>query len=382
MHSAYIVEALRTPVCKRGGELSEVHPVDLAATPISAVVEKTGIDPRCIDDVIMGCIDQIGPQSADIARTAWLAAGYPEHVPGVTIDRRCGSSQQAVHFAAATIMAGVNDLVLAGGTQHMSSLPLGSSYSAGRTYGFDDPLEGSEGWYSRYQTKMFSQLEAADLIAQKWALTRGQLEEYAVTSHERALTAQAASKFADEIVPIAGIRSDSGPRVPDRAQISQLSPLYEGGTNTPATSSQISDGAAVLLVASEQAVDKYQLVPRARVKYMSAVGDDPRLMLTAPIRGTQECLAELDLRIDDFDAIEINEAFSAVPLIWLNEIGADANIVNPNGGAIALGHPIGATGARLMTTLLHELERIDGSLGLQTMCEGGGQANVTVLERL
>jgi acetyl-CoA C-acetyltransferase len=382
MPEAYIVEAVRTPVGRRGGALSTTHPADLGAHALGALVERSGIDPAAVEDVVFGCVDTIGGQAGDIARTCWLAAGLPDHVPGTTVDRQCGSSQQAVHFAAQAVMAGVSDVVVAGGVQQMSMIPISSAMTAGQPLGFDDPFTGSNGWVARYGTQEVSQFRSAEMIAEKWGLSRDGMEAFAVQSHERALRARAEGRFDAEIVPLAGLDHDEGPREPNWEKIRSLPTLVEGGRLTAAVSSQISDAAAAMLVVSEQGLRDHGLTPRARIHHLSVRGDDPIWMLTAPIPATAHALAKTGMAIDDIDLVEINEAFASVVLAWLHESGADPAKVNVNGGAIALGHPLGATGARLMTTLLHELERTGGRYGLQTMCEGGGQANVTIIERL
>jgi acetyl-CoA C-acetyltransferase len=382
MSEAYIVDAVRTPVGRRGGALSTTHPADLGAHALGALVERSGIDPAAVEDVVFGCVDTIGGQAGDIARTCWLAAGLPDHVPGTTVDRQCGSSQQAVHFAAQAVMAGVSDVVVAGGVQQMSMIPISSAMTAGQPLGFDDPFTGSAGWVARYGTQEVSQFRSAEMIAEKWGLSRDDMEAFAVQSHERALQARAEGRFDAEIVPLAGLDHDEGPREPNWEKIRSLPALVEGGRLTAAVSSQISDAAAAMLVVSEQGLRDHGLTPRARIHHLSVRGDDPIWMLTAPIPATAHALAKTSLAIDDIDLVEINEAFASVVLAWLQESGADPATVNVNGGAIALGHPLGATGARLMTTLLHELERTGGRYGLQTMCEGGGQANVTIIERL
>ena len=379
---AYLVDAVRTPVGRRGGGLAQVHPADLGAHAITALLERTGVDPAAVDEIIFGCLDQVGPQGMDVARTCWLAAGLPETVPGTTIDRQCGSAQQAISYAAQAVMSGTADLVVAGGVQNMSAVPIQSSLTAAVELGFPDPFSGSVGWVRRYGDAPVSQFHGAELIAQKWGLERDQMEEFAIASHERALVAQAAGRFDREIAPLAGVTADEGPRTPDRAKIASLRPLTPGGRLTAALASQISDGSAALLVASARAVKEHGLTPRARVHHISALGDDPIMMLTAPIPATERALKKTGLTIDDIDLVEINEAFAPVVLAWLAETGADPARVNVNGGAIALGHPLGATGARLMTSLLAELDRTGGRYGLQTMCEGGGQANVTIVERL
>jgi acetyl-CoA C-acetyltransferase len=329
-------------------------------------------------------VDAIGPQAGDIARTCWLAAGLPEEVPGTTIDRQCGSSQQALHFAAQAVMSGTADLIIAGGVQNMSMIPISSAMTAGQALGFEDPFRGSTGWLARYGDQEVSQFRGAELIAEKWGITREQMEAFAVSSHERALRARAEGRFDREIVPVPGtsIKSDEGPRQPDWDKIRSLPPLVDGGRLTAAVASQISDAASAMLVASDEALRVHGLRPRARVHHLSVRGADPIYMLTAPIPATAYALSKADMTLDDIDLIEINEAFASVVLAWQQETGADLDRVNVNGGAIALGHPLGATGTRLMTTLLCELERTGGRYGLQTMCEGGGQANVTIIERL
>jgi acetyl-CoA C-acetyltransferase len=382
MPEAYIVEAVRTPVGKRGGALSAIHPADLGAHALSALVDRSGIDPGAVEDVVFGCLDTIGGQAGDIARTCWLAAGLPEHVPGTTVDRQCGSSQQAVHFAAQAIMAGVQDVVVAGGVQQMSQIPISSSMTVGAQFGYEDPFSGSTGWTKRYGDQEISQFRAADLIAERWGISREDMEAFAVQSHTRALTAQAEGRFEGEIVPLDGCVADEGPREPNWEKIRSLPALREGGRITAAMASQISDAAAAMLIVSKSALSTHGLTPRARIHHMSVRADDPVLMLTAPIPATRHALERTGLTLDDIDLVEINEAFAPVVLAWQKETGADLAKVNVNGGAIALGHPLGATGVRLMTTLLNELERTGGRYGLQTMCEGGGQANVTIIERL
>ncbi|WP_217574391.1 acetyl-CoA C-acetyltransferase [Streptomyces sp. GbtcB7] len=383
MSEAYIVDAVRTSVGRRNGGLSRTHPADLGAHVIRALVERTEIDPSSIDDVIYGCLDTIGAQSADIARTCALVAGLPESVPGVTVDRQCGSSQQAGHFAAQAVMSGTADLVVAGGVQKMSQYPINSSLAAGEPYGETDPWSGSPGWRARYGDQEISQFRGAELIAEKWGLQRSRLEEFALESHRRAIVARDEGRFEREIVPFEGVSDDEGPRADTTLEkMAALRTLTPGGRLTAAVSSQISDGSAALLIASERAVRVHGLTPRARLHHLSAHGSDPVLMLTGPIAATQHALKRTGLAIEDIDLVEINEAFAPVVLAWHAETGADLDKVNVNGGAIALGHPLGATGARLMTTLLHELERTGGRYGLQTVCEGGGQANVTIIERL
>jgi len=379
---AYIVDAVRSPVGRRGGSLSQVHPADLGAHALTALVERTGIDPSAVEDVVFGCVDTVGGQAGDIARTCWLAAGLPDHVPGTTVDRQCGSSQQAVHFAAQAVLSGTSHLVVAGGVQQMSMIPISSAMTAGQPLGFEDPFSGSKGWVERYGTQEVSQFRSAEMIAEKWDLSRDDMEAFAVESHTRALRAREEGRFDAEIAPLEGLDHDEGPREPNWEKIRSLPTLVEGGRLTAAVSSQISDASAAMLIASEQAVRDHSLKPRARIHHLSVRGDDPVWMLTAPIPATAYALEKTGMSLADIDLVEINEAFASVVLAWQKETGADLNKVNVNGGAIALGHPLGATGVRLMTTLLHELERTSGRYGLQTMCEGGGQANVTIIERL
>ncbi|MFE0588344.1 acetyl-CoA C-acetyltransferase [Micromonospora echinospora] len=380
---AYLVDAVRTPVGRRGGGLSGIHPADLGAHVLLALVDRTGLDPAAVDDVIFGCVDTIGPQSGNIARTCWLAAGLPEHVPGVTVDRQCGSSQQAVHFAAQAVLSGTADLVVAGGVQSMSAVPISSAMTAGVPLGFSDPFSGSTGWRQRYGDQEISQFRAAELIAERWHLDRAEMEQYALESHRRAAAAIDGGRFAAEIAPLAGVEHDEGPRRDTSlAKMAALRPLVEGGRTTAALASQLSDAAAAVLVASADAVARHGLRPRARIRHLSVRAADPVLMLTGPIPATAYALERAGLTVADIDLVEINEAFAPVVLAWQRETGFDLDRVNVNGGAIALGHPLGATGVRLMTTLLAELERTGGRFGLQTMCEGGGTANVTIIERL
>ena len=383
MPEAFIFYAVRTAVGKRNGGFAAEHPADMAAHVIKTVVGRHDVDPAAIDDVILGCLDNIGSQAGDIARTAALAAGLPESVPGVTIDRQCGSAQQAVHFAAQAVMSGTSDLIVAGGVQKMSQYPILSAFGAGEPFGSTDPWTGCKGWQERFGDQEISQFRGAEMIASQWTLSREDNERFALESHQRALAAIANGYFEREISPYAGISVDEGPRANTSLEkMATLATLTEGGVLTAAVASQISDGAAALLIASQDAVDRFGLTPRARIHHMSVRGADPVMMLSAPIPATQHALKRAGMSIDDIDAVEINEAFAPVVLAWLAELGADPKRVNPNGGAIALGHPIGCTGARLMTSLLHQLERTGGRYGLQTMCEGGGQANVTIIERL
>jgi acetyl-CoA C-acetyltransferase len=387
MAEAYLVDAVRTPVGRKKGGLSQVHPADLGAHVITALFDRNpGADPDAVDDVIFGCTDTLGPQSGDIARTCWLATGFSEEVPGVTVDRQCGSSQQAVHFAAQAVLSGTADLVVAGGVQNMTAVPISSAMLFGQQLGFPTPFTGSAGWEKRYgdpATNEISQFRAADMIAEKWDISRAQMEEYALESHRRAVAAIDAGRFANEIVPFGEVTVDEGPRRDTSLEkMAELKTLREGGRITAAVSSQISDAASAVLVASEDAVRRFGLTPRARVHHLSVRADDPVYMLTAPIRATRYALDRAGMTLDDIDLVEINEAFASVVLAWARELDADLAKVNVNGGAIALGHPIGATGTKLMATLLNELERTGGRYGLQTMCEGGGQANVTIIERL
>ena len=383
MAEAFLVDAVRTPVGRRGGGLAGAHPADLGGHVIRALLTRADLDPLAVDDVVFGCVDTIGPQAGDIARTAWLAAGLPEAVPGVTVDRQCGSSQQAVHFAAQAVLSETADLVIAGGVQNMSQIPIAAAMLAGQAFGADDPFSGSLGWRARYGTEEISQFRAADMIAAKWGISRDEMESYALTSHQRALGAIGDGAFEAEIVPYGDVATDECPR-PDTsaAKMAALKPLREEGLITAALSSQIADAAAALLVASARAVREHGLRPRARIRHISTRGDNPVLMLTAPIPATAHALARAGMTLDQIDLVEINEAFASVVLAWQRETGADLDRVNVHGGAIALGHPLGATGARLMTTLLYALEATGGRYGLQTMCEGGGQANVTIIERL
>ncbi|HEX4656459.1 MAG TPA: acetyl-CoA C-acetyltransferase [Streptosporangiaceae bacterium] len=381
MSEAYIVGAVRTPVGKRNGGLAAVHPADMAAHVLTELIARTSADPSAIDDVIMGCVSQMGPQSVDIARTAWLSAGLPENVPGVTIDRQCGSSQQAVHFAAQAVLSGTQDLVVAAGVESMSMVPMGSTVALPLEKGMALPF--GRGWRDRYGDQEISQFRGAQLICEKWGLKRLQLEEFSLESHARAVNAIDEGRFDREIAPVDGATTDEGPRRDTTLEkMAELKPLREGWELTAAAASQISDGAAAVLIASKAAVQRYGFAPRARVHALTVVGADPVFMLTGPIPATEQALARGQLAIDDIDVFEVNEAFAPVLLAWSADTGASLEKTNPNGGAIALGHPLGATGAILMTKLLHELERIDGRYGLQTMCEGGGQANATIIERL
>ncbi|MBU2074536.1 MAG: acetyl-CoA C-acetyltransferase [Actinobacteria bacterium] len=387
MPEAYIIDAVRTPVGKRGGALAGVHSADLGGYALSALMRRTGVDPGAVDDVIMGCCDTIGSQAGDVARSAWLVAGLPAHVPGVTIDRQCGSSQQSVHFAAQGVMSGTQDLVVAGGLQNMSAIPISAAMLVGQQYGFSTPFAESPGWQERFGDQEVSQFRSAEMIAEKWDISREDMEEFALASHQRALTAIAEGRFAGEIEPVTladgtVFDTDQCPRETSLEKMAGLQPLAPGGRITAAVASQICDASSAMLIASEAAVKEHGLTPRARVHHLSVRGDDPVWMLTGPIPATKHALERTGLSIDDIDLFECNEAFASVVLAWMKETGAPHEKVNVNGGGIALGHPIGATGTRLMTTMLNELERTGGRYGLQTMCEGGGQANVTIIERL
>lgn len=383
---AYVIDAGRTAVGKRNGSLAGVHPVDLGALAFRGLMDRVGVDPAAVDDVIVGCVDAIGGQAGNIGRLAWLAAGYPEGVPGVTVDRQCGSSQQAISFGAQAIMSRTADLILAGGMQNMSWVPISSAMIVGEQFGFTSPTNESKKWLERYGDQEISQFRGAEMIAEKWDLSREEMERFALQSHERAFAAIREGRFDKEIIPVdvdgVAFRVDEGPRESTLEKLAGLKPLVEGGRLTAALASQISDGASAVLLASEQAVSDHGLTPRARIHHISARGDDPVFMLTGPIPATRYALEKTGLGIDDIDVVEINEAFAPVVQAWMKEFPIDPAKVNPNGGAIALGHPLGATGAKLFTTMLHELERTGGRYGLQTMCEGGGTANVTIIERL
>jgi len=383
MPEAYIVDAVRTPIGRKKGSLANVHPADLGAHPIKALIGRTGIDPLAVDDVVWGCTETIGGQAGDIGRTAWLVAGLPEDVPGVTVDRQCGSSQQAVHFAAQGVMSGTQDLVVAGGSQAMNRIPIMAAMIAGQQYGFDSPFLGSPGWEARYGDEEVNQIKSAEMIADKWGISREEMEAFSLTSHQRAQAATDNGWFKNEIAPLQGLDRDETIRAATTLEgLAALSPVREGGAVTAGVASQNCDGAAALLIASERAVKDHTLKPRARIHHLSVRGDNPVWMLTGPIRATRYALDKAGMSVDDIDLFECNEAFASVPMAWMKELGIPHEKVNVQGGAIALGHPIGATGARLMTTLLNALERTGGRYGLQTMCEGGGQANVTIIERL
>ena len=383
MAEAYIIDAVRTPIGRKKGSLADVHPADLGAAPIKALIDRTGIDAGAVDDVVWGCCDTIGPQAGDIGRTVWLVAGLPQHVPGTTIDRQCGSSQQAVHFAAQGVMSATQDLVVAGGSQAMNAIPISAAMLAAEPYGFSNPFNTSPGWVARYGDGILNQINSAEMIAAKWGLSRQAMEEFALASHQRAQTAWDNGWFDKEVSPLAGLEKDETIRSQTTlVGLASLKTVQEGGVITAGVASQNCDGAAALLIASEQAVKDHGLTPRARIHHISVRADDPVWMLTAPIPATQHALKKAGMSINDIDLFECNEAFASVPMAWMKELGIPHEKVNVQGGAIALGHPLGCTGARLMTTLLGALERTGGRYGLQTMCEGGGQANVTIIERL
>lgn len=383
MAEAYIIDAVRTPIGRKKGSLAHLHPADLGAHPIKALVERTGIDANAVDDVVWGCCDTIGPQAGDIGRTVWLVAGLPLHVPGTTIDRQCGSSQQAVHFAAQGVMSGTQDLVVAGGSQAMNAIPISAAMYAGQPYGFDNPFNTSKGWVERFGDGLLNQINSAEMIARKWQISREAMEAFAFASHQRAHAASEGGLFKGEIAPLEGLEADETIRPGTTLEgLASLKTVQEGGVITAGVASQNCDGAAALLIASEQAVKDHGLKPRARIHHISVRADDPVWMLTAPIPATQHALKKAGMTVADIDLFECNEAFASVPLAWMKELGIPHEKVNVRGGAIALGHPLGGTGARLMTTLLNALEATGGRYGLQTMCEGGGQANVTIIERL
>ena len=379
---AYIVDAIRTPTGKRRGSLATVHGADLGGFILKALVDRHSIPDDEYDDVVFGCLDTIGPLAGDIARTCWLAAGLSDVVPGTTVDRQCGSSQQAVHFAAQAVMSGTMDVVVAGGVQTMSSIPISAAMYAGQPYGFDSPFTGSEGWVARYGTQEVSQFKSAQMIADKWGISREEMEAFSLESHRRARAATDSGYFEREIIPFDGLGFDETIRNTSMEAMAGLEPLAPGGTITAAVSSQTCDGSSAVLIVSEEALKRYNLTPRARIAHMSVRADDPIWMLTAPIPATTHALKKSGFSLHDIDLVEINEAFASVPMAWLKDHDYAHEKTNVNGGAIALGHPLGSTGTKLMTSLLHEMERREVRYGLQTMCEGGGQANVTILERL
>ena len=372
MRDAVIVEAVRTPIGKRNGALSGIHSADISAHVLTALVTRAGLEPGLVDDVIWGCVTQVGEQTFDIARTAVLSAGWPEHVPGVTVDRQCGSSQQAVHFAAAGVVSGQYDIAVAGGVEMMSRTTMGSN---------DIPAAFGAAYLERYGEKP-AQGRGAEDVAEKWGLSRTRLDEYALLSHARAEAARDGGAFDAQIAPVAGLSVDEGIRPGGTLErLAQLpTPFKEDGRISAGNASQISDGAAALLITTSEIARSHGLTPLARIHTAVVVGAEPMPMLTAPIPATVRALQRAGLALHDIGAFEVNEAFASVPLAWLAETGADPSLTNPLGGAIALGHPLGASGARLMTTLVHHMRDNGIRYGLQTMCEGGGQANATVLE--
>lgn len=384
---AVIVEAVRTAVGRRGGRLKDWHPVDLLAQTLSALVQHTQVDPRLVEDVIIGCVSQVGEQSLNVGRNAVLAAGFPETVPGTTVDRQCGSSQQAIHFAAQGVLSGAYDVVIAGGVEVMTRVPMGSSYMQGPGSPFGSQM------LKRYDNGLVHQGISADLVAQKWEISRNELDEFSLESHRRAARATTEGRFSSQIVPIAVKNEDGTTDVFERDEgirvdtslekLASLKPAFKpDGLITAGNSSQISDGAAAVLIMERATAERLGLKPRARFVSFSLAGDNPILMLTAPIPATFKVLQRAGLTINDIDLVEINEAFASVVLAWQRETRADWQRVNVNGGAVAVGHPLGASGARLTTVLLHELERTGGRYGLQTICEGGGMANGMIIERI
>lgn len=377
---AFIVGAVRTAVGRRNGSLSHVHPNDLGGHVLTALLERSGVEADNVDDVIFGCVGQMGSQSANIARNAWLTAGLPQSVPGVTIDRQCGSAQQALHFAAQAVMSGTQDIVIAGGVEVMSRVPIASPAVIGDREGMGFPY-GGDGWDKRFAGEEISQFRGADLIAERWEISREEQEKFAALSHARAIAAIESGVFADEIAAYDGFAVDEGPRADTSLEkMATLRTIRPGGSITAAVASQISDGAAAVMVAGADAVERYNLTPLARVHTMAAVGSDPVEMLSGPIPATQAALKRAGLTVDDIDLFEVNEAFAPVVLAWQKDVGASIDKTNVLGGAISLGHPLGATGARLMTTMVHHLRRTGGRYGLQVMCEGGGMANATIIE--
>ena len=384
---AYIVSAVRTPGGKKNGSLSDWHPADMGAAVLDELVKQTGVDPKDIDDVIFGCVDQVGAQAGNLARNAVLASSLPESVPGTTVDRQCGSSQQALHFAAQAVMSGTQDIVIAGGVEVMSIVPIGASITDGMKaeHGFPFNAKGIE---KRYPGTFFSQFTGAELVADKWNLSRSDLDSFALESHIKAANASNADLFKNEILPLEGnkgsmVTSDEGIRYDASIEgLSGLNPVTEGGVITAGNASQITDGASAIMICNDEGLKKIKTNPRALIKIITVVGDDPVFMLTGPIPASKLALKKANLHIDEMDIYEVNEAFAPVPMAWAIELNADKNKLNVNGGAIALGHPLGATGTKLMTTMLHELERRQGKYALQAICEGGGTANATIIERI
>ena len=388
---AYIVEAVRTAGGKRDGKLSLWHPADLGAKILDELVARLDIDPSIVDDVIFGCVDQVGAQSGNIARNAVLSSSFPESVPGTSVDRQCGSSQQAIHFAIQAVMSGTQDIVIGGGVEVMSMVPIGAAVTDGYNAGHGLPFD-SEGMKARYPGVFFSQFTGAELVADKWNLSREDLDKFALESHQKAAQASESKFFDKEIIPIEGknaegindlVMADEGIRFDASLdKLAGLKTVTEGGVITAGNASQITDGAAAVMICNDAGLKKIQSSPRAEVVSISVVGDDPVFMLTGPIPATIKALETANLTIDDMDLYEVNEAFAPVPLAWASELKADRSKLNVNGGAMALGHPLGATGAKLMTTLLYEMERRESTYGLQAICEGGGTANATIIKRV
>ena len=383
MPEAYIIDAVRTPVGRKKGSLAAVHPADLGAHPIKELVKRTGIDPSCVEDVVWGCTETIGGQAGDIGRTAWLVAGLPEEIPGVTVDRQCGSSQQAVHFAAQGVMSGTQDLVVAGGSQAMNQIPIMAAMIAGAQYGFDSPFHGSKGWVERYGMEEVNQIRSAEMIADKWGISREAMEAFALASHQRAQAAWDNGWFDHEVAPLEGLTRDETIRPTTSLEgLASLKPVNEGGIITAGVASQNCDAAAALLIASERAVKDHGLTPRARIHHLSVRAANPVWMLTGPIPATQYALKKAGMSIADIDLFECNEAFASVTMAWMKELAIPHEKVNVVGGAIALGHPVGATGGMLVGTVLDELERRNAKRALVAMCTGLGMAVATIVERV
>ncbi len=390
MSTAYIVDAVRTAGGKKNGRLSQIHPVDLGATILNALVDRTGIEPAAIDDVIFGCVSQIGPQTFNLARTVILASELPDSVPGVTVDRQCGSGQQAIHFAAQAIMSGTQDVIIAGGSESMSMVPIGATYMASEKAGMAGPFDSVK-LQEKYPGSSFNQFDGAEKVAAKYAVTRDMLDNFAYGSHVKAAAACEAGKFDNEIIPIEitvdGERHlhqvDEGIRFnPVLSKLQSLQPILDNGIITAAAASQICDGASAVLVVSEKALKEHNLTPLAKIHSMAVVGSDPEMVLEGPIPCTKKILKQSGLSISDIGIYEVNEAFGSIPLAWCNALQADISKLNVNGGAQALGHPLGATGAKLMTTLMYEMRRRGDRFGLLAICEGLGTANATIIENL
>ena len=388
---AYIVETVRTAGGKRDGRLSLWHPADLGAKVLDELVTRLDMDPALVDDVVFGCVDQVGAQSGNVARNAILSSSFPESVPGTSVDRQCGSSQQAIHFAIQAVMSGTQDIVIGGGVEVMSMVPIGAAVKDGYDAGHGLPFD-SEGMKERYPGVFFSQFTGAELVADKWNLSREDLDKFALESHQKAAHATESKYFDREILPVEGrnaegmndlVMADEGIRFgASLDKLAGLNPVTEGGVITAGNASQITDGAAAVMVCNDAGLKKIQANPRAEIVSISVVGDDPVFMLTGPIPASIQALKTANLTIDDMDLYEVNEAFAPVPLAWAEDLKADRSKLNVNGGAMALGHPLGATGAKLMTTLLHEMERRESTYGLQAICEGGGTANATIIKRI